>query len=172
MSNHHRIRPFGAVLATAALSVSLLAACGSNDDEPRAGSTGGNGGLLSASSSDLGSVLVTSNGRTVYFYAGDTSPESTCNGACATNWPPVAAPDPVPASLDGVSGTLGSSTRADGVRQLTVNSHPVYTFKGDSAAGEAKGQGKVLDGGLWSVVAPNGTAITAAPEQPDAGNGY
>ncbi|AKU15996.1 COG4315 family predicted lipoprotein [Luteipulveratus mongoliensis] len=178
MSTRHGIRPrYGAGLAVAALSVTLLGACGSNDDSGSGtNAPAASGAALSATSSSLGAVLVNSTGRTVYYFAGDKGMQSQCNGACASNWPPVNAPSPLPASLDGVTGKLGSATRADGSNQLTVNGHPIYTFKGDSAKGQAKGQGKVLDGGLWTVVAPDGDAITSkagsTPTAEYGGGGY
>jgi predicted lipoprotein with Yx(FWY)xxD motif len=49
------------------------------------------------------------------------------------------APATLPASEPGVTGKLGSTTRSDGARQLTVAGHPVYTFTGDSAPGQTNG---------------------------------
>jgi predicted lipoprotein with Yx(FWY)xxD motif len=50
-----------------------------------------------------------------------------------------------------VTGQLGVITREDGTSQLTVAGHPLYTFAGDTAPGQTNGQGKTLDGGLWTV---------------------
>ena len=46
--------------------------------------------------------------------------------------------------------------------QLTVAGHPVYTFRGDTAPRQTNGQGKVLNGGLWTVVSPAGVPLTKA----------
>jgi predicted lipoprotein with Yx(FWY)xxD motif len=100
--------------------------------------------------------------RTVYDFANDTTAVSTCTGACAADWPFVPAPSPLPASLPGVTGKLGASTRPDGGRQLTVAGHPVYTFAGDSAPGDTHGQGQTLNGGLWTVVSPAGAPLPDA----------
>ncbi|HTG42084.1 MAG TPA: hypothetical protein VK697_10790, partial [Methylomirabilota bacterium] len=92
----------------------------------------------------------------------DTNGTSACIGACAANWPPVAAPSPLPTSLPGVTGQLGTITRQDGSSQLTVAGHPLYTFAGDSAPGQTNGQGKTLDGGLWTVSSAAGAPVTSA----------
>ncbi|MGH9097668.1 MAG: hypothetical protein ACRDWB_09605, partial [Acidimicrobiales bacterium] len=73
--------------------------------------------------------------------------------------------------------------RADGTKQVTYNSMPLYTFTGDSSRTDAAGQG--LDG-TWFVIKPGAaasTATTAAPTAttkaptattaaPSGGNGY
>jgi len=129
---------------------------------------------VSARPTSLGTILVNSQARTVYEFANDTTSTSTCVGACAANWPPVPAPASLPASLPGVTGTLGVTMRSGGTRQLTVAGHPVYTFAGDSAPGQTNGEGKVLDGGLWTAVSPAGAPVASssrtstAPKPPAA----
>ncbi len=120
------------------------------------------GQTLSAQSSSLGVILVDGSGRTVYEFANDTNGTSTCTGGCAANWPPVAAPSSLPTSLPGVTGQLGTITREDGTSQLTVAGHPLYTFVGDNAPGQTNGQGKVLNGGLWTVASAAGEPVTGA----------
>ena len=120
------------------------------------------GQAIAAQSSSLGVILVDGGGRTVYEFANDTAGTSACTGACAANWPPVAAPSPLPAALPGVTGQLGAISRADGTSQLTVAGHPLYTFAGDTAPGQTNGQGKTLDGGLWTVVSAAGAPIAGA----------
>jgi predicted lipoprotein with Yx(FWY)xxD motif len=55
-----------------------------------------------------------------------------------------------------VTGKLATITRSDGGHQVTIASHPLYTFSGDSAAGQTNGQGINLNGGVWTVVSPAG----------------
>lgn len=147
----------------------LTGACGdSGGSGGGSGSAGpvpsATGDAVSAQSTSLGTILVDGQGRTVYVFANDKPNVSNCDGACAADWPPVAAPSPLPASLPGVSGALGTTDRSDGSHQLTVAGHPVYTFSGDSAAGQTNGQGLTLNGGLWTVVSPSG-----APDKNPAG---
>jgi predicted lipoprotein with Yx(FWY)xxD motif len=91
-------------------------------------------------------VVTDSKGMTLYWYAPDTSTSSKCTGSCATYWPPVTGP--VVAGT-GVTGTLGTITRPDGTTQATYDGHPLYTYAGDSAPGQAKGNGLNVSGGLW-----------------------
>jgi predicted lipoprotein with Yx(FWY)xxD motif len=114
--------------------------------------------LISAASTSLGTVLVNAKSMTVYDFAKDSKGHSACTGKCAKSWPIVKAPAKLPASIPGVTGKLGVLVRADGKRQLTVDSRPVYTFKGDSAPGDAKGQG--MNKGLWTVVSAAGKPLS------------
>jgi predicted lipoprotein with Yx(FWY)xxD motif len=121
----------------------------------------GGGAVIAPASTGLGMILVDAQGRTIYDFANDTGSTSTCNGECAHDWMPVAAPAAVPASVSGVPAELGSTKRDDGTQQLTVAGHPVYTFEGDSAPGQTNGNGIVLNGGLWTVVSPDGSPLAA-----------
>ena len=62
----------------------------------------------------------------------------------------------------GVTGTLATIKRADGSVQATWNGHPLYTYAGDTAPGQAKGNGLNLSGGVWHEVTVAGTAAPAA----------
>jgi predicted lipoprotein with Yx(FWY)xxD motif len=153
----------------------LTAACSSSDGSSNPPAVpSATGDAVSAQSTQLGTILVDGRGRTVFVFATDKTDESTCDAACAADWPPVAAPSTLPASLPGVTGELGTTTRSDGSDQLTVAGHPLYTFSGDSAAGQTNGQGITLNGGLWTVVLPSGQPDTdpagAATSTP--GSGY
>jgi predicted lipoprotein with Yx(FWY)xxD motif len=120
------LRPW--VLAPLAFGTVALAACTPYGGSPSAASTGGGGGsgpAVATASTGLGTVLVDSAGRTLYDFDQDMGTTSTCDGECAVDWPPVAAPAHLPASLPGVSGRLGTTTRGDGTRQLTIAGHPV-----------------------------------------------
>jgi predicted lipoprotein with Yx(FWY)xxD motif len=168
--NHDRSRSRagGAGLLPAAVAVIALAATGCGDSGTAGGAAppvpvpSATGEVVSAQATALGTVLVDARGRTVYDFANDKGPASTCTDTCAANWLFVPAPAMVPKSLPGVTGALGSTTRADGGHQLTVAGHPVYTFVGDSAPGQTNGQGVVLNGGLWTVVSPAGSPLPDA----------
>jgi predicted lipoprotein with Yx(FWY)xxD motif len=121
------------------------------------------GALVGPQPTSLGTVLVDGEGRTLYEFAGDSPNKSACTGACAQNWRFVAAPSPVPAYMPGVMGALGSTARPEGGQQLTIAGHPVYTFAGDVAPGQTNGQGKVVDGRVWSAVSATGTPVQSSP---------
>ncbi|WP_093596564.1 hypothetical protein [Lentzea waywayandensis] len=89
----------------------------------------------------LGAVLTNNTGLTLYRFDGDTAqpPTSTCEGGCAETWPPVLVEGETPRVKGVDPALLGTVTRKDGKKQLTVANWPQYTFKNDSKPGEAKG---------------------------------
>jgi predicted lipoprotein with Yx(FWY)xxD motif len=116
-------------------------------------------------------VLTNASGFTLYSFAPDTSTTSKCNGTCAQNWPPVTGP----VSAAGVTGTFGTITRSDGSVQATFDGHPLYTFVGDTAPGQNKGNGLNVAGGLWHEITNSGTAAPApagGSSQGSGGGGY
>jgi nitronate monooxygenase len=106
--------------------------------------------LLKAEVTPVGKVLANPHGMTVYYYAEDKPGRGTsaCTGACARLWPPVIAPVQIPAGMT-LPGPLGSITRPDGTRQLTINGYPIYRYAGDKAPGQASGNGIE---GEWHVI--------------------
>ena len=115
---------------------------------------------LRTASTSLGTIVVDSSGMTVYYFDKDTpnSGASTCSGQCLAAWPAVVATSDSP-KVDGVTGTVGTITRSDGTKQVTLNGLPLYLFVKDKAPGDVTGQAVQS---VWWVVAPDGTKITAA----------
>ena len=97
-----------------------------------------------------GTVLASSRGLTLYYYAEDKpgSGKSMCTGSCATAWPPLAAPVKAPAGVR-LPGRLRTITRPNGLKQVTLNGYPLYLYIGDKAPGQATGNGI---GGAWHVI--------------------
>jgi predicted lipoprotein with Yx(FWY)xxD motif len=125
--------------------------------------------LKTASNAALGTILVTPTGATIYRFDADSTnpPTSHCTGSCASIWPPV----PAPASLtaQGIpQSELGTITRSDGTKQLTVAGWPVYTYTGDAAAGQANGEHLNVNGGTWWAVTTTGARASASPGAPSA----
>jgi predicted lipoprotein with Yx(FWY)xxD motif len=94
-------------------------------------------------------VLTNAGGFTLYWFAPDTPTMSKCFGSCAAYWPPVTG---TAAASPGLPGRIGTITRTGGSVQLTYNGHPLYTYIGDSAPGQARGNNLNLNGGLWHEV--------------------
>jgi len=138
----------------------FAANCGSPSGSVQAPVPAATGDPVSAQTTELGTILVDGQGRTIYQFANDKNNTSTCAAVCAADWPFVPAPPSLPTSSPGVIGKVGSTTRDDGHRQLTVAGHPLYTFVGDSTPGQTNGQGLNLDGGVWTVVSPAGVPLT------------
>ncbi len=115
---------------------------------------------VAAGTSNLGPVAVNSAGKTAYVFANDVagSGVSNCNGNCATIWPPITTTSDYPV-LKGVTGTVGTITRTDGTKQVTLNGLPVYTFHKDLAPGDTYGQ---LVNNIWNAVDLAGQKITTA----------
>ena len=106
-----------------------------------------------ATDAKLGKILVdSSTSKTLYTWAKDTDQNSQCYDACATAWPPLLTTAKAIAA-DGVStGTFSLSARKDGMMQVTFNSHPLYFYNKDTAAGMTNGQGSTGFGAVWLVV--------------------
>lgn len=157
-------------LAAGAAAVALcLSACGSSSsttaaNPPSSGSVAHGGGVATVKTADspLGKILVDGSGRTLYLFKGDHGTTSTCNGACATAWPPLTTTR-TPRSSGITAADLATTARSDHSTQVTYHGHPLYYFAEDSKAGQTKGQGVNAFGALWYVVGTNGDAITKSP---------
>jgi predicted lipoprotein with Yx(FWY)xxD motif len=86
------------------------------------------------------------NGHSLYVYDRDPAGSSVCVGQCASMWPPVAAPQDARRI-----GDWTPTRRTDGSSQWAYKGKPVYTFSGDTAAGQANGASM---GGVWRLLTP------------------
>ena len=137
-------------LAVAALVLFGLALAGASSPAPAATGTGtATGTGLKTTTISGTTVLTNAKGFTLYSFAPDTPATSKCYGSCAAYWPPVTGAAP---GSPGVPGQVGTITRTGGSQQLTYNGHPLYTYIGDSAPGQARGDNLNLNGGLWHEV--------------------
>ena len=105
--------------------------------------------VLVRSDPQLGSFLTDAKGMTLYLYTKDTPNTSTCYDQCATAWPPLYDTGNLTLPA-GVGGTLGTTTRTDGKKQVTYNGLPLYYFAGDTAAGMTNGSAIAN----WGVATP------------------
>ncbi|HTT53690.1 MAG TPA: hypothetical protein VMH35_20030 [Streptosporangiaceae bacterium] len=138
----------GAVVAgVSAVALVLLGVAVGTASGPTAAAASGGG--LKVVSIGRASVLANAKGFTLYWFAPDTPTASRCYGSCAAYWPPVRGP--VTAG-PGIPGRLGTVKRSDGSVQASYDGHPLYTYVGDSAPGQARGNNLNLNGGLWHEV--------------------
>jgi predicted lipoprotein with Yx(FWY)xxD motif len=138
----------GKVIAAsvAVVSVAALAVLGASVAAAGPSAATAAGGTLQTVRIGGMTVLANSKGLTLYWFAPDTATRSACYGSCAVYWPPVTGPA---TAGPGVTGKLATIKRSDGSVQATYDGHPLYTYVGDSAAGQAHGNNLNLNGGLW-----------------------
>jgi len=96
----------------------------------------------------LGTVLVSWNGHTLYLYEGDSGSHLGCNGKCLGFWPPLMATGNITVSGGLKAAEVGTVARGSG-KQVTYNGHPLYWFYKDRKAGQANGEGALLNGSYW-----------------------
>jgi predicted lipoprotein with Yx(FWY)xxD motif len=110
-------------------------------------------------------VLVNKKGLTLYSLSAERKGKFICTDkTCLSFWHPLVVPagdTPTGAS------NLATVKRPDGRRQVTFKGGPLYTFAGDHAKGDAKGQG-FKDVGTWHAAAVSGSA----PPPPTTTTGY
>ena len=163
-------------LAGLVAAVALAAGCGSSS---AAGTNGGGGSanttVQSANNSKLGtSVLVNSKGMTLYTLSAEKGGRFICtmsskvpggSASCLSVWHPLTV---AMGSMPTGASQLGTTTRPDnGATQVTWHGHPLYTFAGDKAPGDASGNG-FKDVGVWKA------ATLGAPSSSSSsgGGGY
>ncbi|MDE3113827.1 MAG: hypothetical protein KGK34_12875 [Chloroflexota bacterium] len=135
----------------AALGAVLLAACGGSGGASGYGAASAAPAakptVMTANDAKLGKILVAANGMTLYTFDKDTKDTSNCYDACEKNWPALKASDTL--AGQGVSGTLGTTARKDGSKQVTLGGKPLYFYQADQKVGDTLGNGV---GGVWHVV--------------------
>jgi predicted lipoprotein with Yx(FWY)xxD motif len=194
-----RMLRLGAAVSGIVAAAVVVAACGSSGEStPSSGggtggsaSSGGNGGNAGATGgtvstrqlTGIGTALVNSSGMTIYTpkTPAEAKGNIKCTGSCLSFWFPVTG-SPADLASSGLPGKIGTIHRpGDGKTQLTYNGKPLYTFRLDTAAGQAHGNNftdKFAGTSFtWEVVVSHGTAGSAATTPSSSpsysyGNGY
>lgn len=113
-----------------------------------------------ATSPTYGPYLVDAKGYALYMLSSDPSGHSTCTGACAAIWPPLASAGTPTAGAGVTTSQVARISRpSGGGTQVTYAGHPLYTFTHDTAPGQTNGEGIVAFGGTWTLVSPSGTPL-------------
>jgi predicted lipoprotein with Yx(FWY)xxD motif len=129
--------------------------------------------VVKSRSTSLGTVLVDSQGRTLYLFTRDKRGHSACSGQCAVFWPPLLTAGKPQATGSAKAALLGMTRRADGRLQVTYNGHPLYRFKQDAKAGQTKGEEIDAFGGAWYAVSPGGAKVEKEKDgSSSSGGGY
>lgn len=146
-----------------ALPVLLLfvAAASAQEDEP------GSVELTVSESDEFGEHLATGEDFALYLYTEDEEGASSCEDACARNWPPLLVSDGESVSAgDGVDeDMIGTTERSDGTLQVTYGGQPLYMSRHDT---EGTTRGQKTGRGVFTLVSPEGTGITEAVAKEEA----
>ncbi len=108
---------------------------------------------------NVGIVLTTASGLTLYRFTEDTPGTSKCTGVCAKIWPPMLASKG--AHVSGPRGVKGLSVMnvGNGHWQVAFHKVPLYRFAEDKKKGQALGQDV---GKVWFAVLKSGIPATTA----------
>jgi predicted lipoprotein with Yx(FWY)xxD motif len=123
----------------------------SAETKPTPSAAGGDGIVSAAKAGDLGTVIVDSEGFTLYDFHKDKGGKSSCYGACAGAWPPLLTEGNPQAQGAAQRNLLGTTERTDGTLQVTrevvLGERPVADVDAlDGAVADVTaGQGLVLD---------------------------
>ncbi|MCY7301401.1 MAG: hypothetical protein LH616_19600, partial [Ilumatobacteraceae bacterium] len=141
----------GSTAANTAAADTAAADTAAADTAAAAGAT-----TLQLASSTLGTILVDSDGNTLYLFGNDAPNAPRCDTGCLGIWPALIS-DGATTVGEGLSlDDVGTVTAADGSTQVTFYGHPLYSFAGDAAPGDVNGQGI---GGVWYVLDAEGNAV-------------
>jgi len=155
-----RKMPYALVLVL----ISCLNSCSKSSGYGNNNNNGGNNpppapadNIVLRTDSQFGSILTDSNGNTLYFFSPDANGNSACTAGCLALWPVTYY-----ASLKTGTGLDASDfatiTRSDGAKQTTYKGWPLYTYAGDAAATDVKGDG--IDK-IWYVAKPDYSVMLA-----------
>lgn len=148
------IRQFAVPAVLAALALPVFAACNSSDDSKA--SAKNSSSEVAIGKTDLGNVLVDSEGMTLYMFKKDKDGKSNCYDDCEKQWPPLTV-EGNPQAGDGADqDLLGTVKREDGSQQVTYNDMPLYYWAADKDKGDVNGQG-IND--VWYVVDSGGGIV-------------
>ncbi|MDA8207139.1 MAG: hypothetical protein M0Z36_13820 [Thermaerobacter sp.] len=161
---HKAVMPLaGALLATAMAGCGSTSATASAASSPSSSTASSTSPSTSSSPSASGSagiktgtvkvsgkattVFENSKGYTLYYFTKDTPTHSACdtNATCSKLWHPFKA-----ASAPAVSGVSGTFSLLKG--QVEYQGHLLYTYTGDTAPAQAKGEGLFKE---WWVATPS-----------------
>jgi predicted lipoprotein with Yx(FWY)xxD motif len=138
----------------------LLAACGSSSSTG-SGSTpttapASSSAVVKTSTASVNgtsqTILTNAQGMTLYYFTPDSTTTAACTTGCISVWPPLLFQGSgTPTSATSLPGMLSAVNDGNGT-QVEYNGHPLYTFSGDTAAGQTTGEGTA---GKWFVSTPD-----------------
>jgi predicted lipoprotein with Yx(FWY)xxD motif len=144
---------FLAIVSASAASIATAASAQSS--LPAAHSSGA--ATVQLRHTSLGNILVNGSGRTLYEFTRDRGNKNSCVrvSGCSAVWPSLKASGR-PTAGSGVKASLLSTTSGN---QVTYAGHPLYTYIGDSRAGQTSYVGFRSFGGTWYAINASGGTV-------------
>jgi len=109
----------------------------------------------------LGSILVSSSGRTLYEFTRDRFGKNSCAAisGCSQVWPSLKTSGRPSAGAGVRASLLSSINPPGGGKQVTYAGHPLYLYSGDSGPGETSYVGQRAFGGTWYAINASGHTV-------------
>ena len=110
-------------------------------------------------------VVEAKRGRTLYYLTGDTKGHKCSTATCTGFWPPLTVKSLHTKVVkgNGITGKLTVFKRSDGKFQVALRGKPLYRYAGDSAKGNANGEGIQSFGGTWHAMPASASTSTSTP---------
>ena len=147
-------RPYVFLAAALAVTASAVTVASAEPEIPSARSAGA--ATVQLRHTSLGSILVSSSGRTLYEFTRDHANKSSCTSirGCSEIWPSLRASGR-PTAGSGVKASLLSTSGG----QVTYAGHPLYLYSGDHGPGKTSYVGVKQFGGAWYALNASGGAV-------------
>lgn len=144
-----------AVLAVALATVASVATVASAQSSTQSARTSA-AATVQLRHTAIGSILVSSSGRTLYEFTRDRADRSSCTAirGCSAIWPSLKVKGK-PTAGAGVKSSLLSAVGG----QVVYAGHPLYTYTGDSGPARTNYVGAKSFGGTWYAVNASGVAV-------------
>ncbi len=146
---------------TVALASAASAATAASAQEGLPSAHAGRAATVEVRHTSLGNILVDSAGHTLYEFTRDHGEKDSCASVsgCLKVWPALQTSGS-PTAGAGLKSSELSSINVPGVgRQVTYAGHPLYTYVGDTRAGETGYVGFSAFGGSWYALNASGQAV-------------
>lgn len=109
----------------------------------------------------LGSILVSSSGRTLYEFTKDHARSNSCVkiSGCSEIWPALTSKGKPTAGPGVRASLLAAITLPGGSKQVTYAGHALYLYSADSGPGETSYVGEKAFGGTWYAINSAGRTV-------------
>jgi len=152
LSKHTFFIAIGLVLVMVVSACGSTTSTGSTSSTPTATPTTASTSTVQTAQATVNgkttTILTDTQGKTLYYFTPDTAAKVACTAACAQTWPPLLfTGSGTPTSSTSLPGTLSTLSDTNGT-QVEYGGYLLYTYSGDTAAGQTKGEGLF---GKWYV---------------------